>query len=609
MRRPSAFVAPSLRTRFWILIAAFVVPAVALACWLIFETYRHERRAVERQLIETSRAVSALVDAELRARIATLRGLAMSRALRDGDFARFEGLARRADLRPEESIVLLDVDGRELASAAEPDRTEQPHVVITPEVARTLAMGRAYVSNLTPAGPGRAQGVFIAISVTLRGNRRGTLCAVITAGALSQSLLENRLMHRGVVTIIDRDWTVVARSRRHAASVGKKATPDVQAAARDRNESALDSVTLDGDRSVAAVQVSPETGWAVVVAGHKAELLEPAMRMRTVALVVTATVGVLVLGLAVWFGLATRAVVEGLVHDTQTLARGEPVAARRTGVREADTVSEALAKTSRELDARQTALLEARDAALSASRAKDEFLAALSHELRTPLNPVLLLASDAAIDPAHPAEVRELFTTIEKNVIQEVRLIDDLLDLTRIVAGKFSLRNDPVVFDAAVRESLEIVRPRVAEKRLRVQVALNADGVNLRGDAVRLQQVLTNVLGNAVKFTPDEGTLEVRTRMDWSTGGVQLEVTDSGIGMTAAEIARVFDRFAQGDHARKAGQSRYGGLGLGLTISRSLVEAHGGRIEATSPGPGLGSTFLIWLPVMKPEGPSVPMAE
>lgn len=587
------------------LIAAFMVPAFALTTWLITETYQHERRAMERQLMETSRALSALVDAELRARISTLRGLAMSRALPDDDFVTFERLARRASPREGEWVVLLDTDGTELVNAVEPRGADQPRIGITPELAEALAEGRVYVSNLSPAQPERTQGVFVALAVALGGGRRGALCWMITADAFSRALLENRLMHRGVVTIIDREWTVVARSRMHAAFVGKMATPDVQAAARDRLPTAFDSTTLDGHRSVVAVHVSPETGWGVVAAGHKEELLEPAMRMRSVALIVAAVVGVMVLGLAVWFGVSTRVVVDGLLHDTQALARGESVAVRRTGVQEADIVSEALAKTSRELEARQAALLQARDAALSASRAKDEFLAALSHELRTPLNPVLLLASDAAADPAHSAEVRELFVTIEKNVLQEVRLIDDLLDITRIVAGKISLRNEPVVFDAAVREALEGLRPRATEKRLEVRLELNAAGVALRGDGVRLQQVFTNVLGNAVKFTPDHGTLQVSTEVDGAAGGVRLEVTDSGIGMSAMEIARVFDRFAQGDHARKAGQSRYGGLGLGLTISRSLVEAHGGRIEASSPGPGLGSTFRIWLPVARAQpGPA-----
>jgi signal transduction histidine kinase len=256
------------------------------------------------------------------------------------------------------------------------------------------------------------------------------------------------------------------------------------------------------------------------------------------------------------------------------------------------------------LEQRQAALLQARDDALGASRAKDEFLAALSHELRTPLNPVLLLASDAAHDPEYPAAVRELFATIEKNVMQEVRLIDDLLDITRIVAGKISLRKELVCFDAAVREAVEVVGPSAVEKRLRVELALGAEGVMVLADSVRLQQVFTNLLGNAVKFTPEGGTLQVRTQVDRATRGVDLEIIDSGIGMTAQELLRVFERFAQGDHARSARHSRYGGLGLGLTISRSLVESHGGRIAAMSPGPGAGSTFRVWLPLSRerPEG-------
>lgn len=603
-RRLLAFIAPSLRARLWLLIWAVVVPGTILAVWLILSTYRHERHTVERHLVESSRAYSSLVDAEVRERVATLRSLALSRTLAMEDFPSFGRLAARVIGSPGEWLFLLDGDGRELVNTASPGGAESARLEIDSGFAAALASGQPYISNLTVVNPGGQHGVFVAIEVQLGGGRPGILCLAMTSAALSHRLLENRLVHRGVITVIDREQVVVARSRMQERFVGRKATADLQAAVRQHGEGVMDSVTLDGHRSVLAFNLSPETGWGLVVAGHKAELLEPAVEMLLIALVATACVFVVVLGIAAWIGRGTQAVARWLAADAQTLARGQPVTARRTGIREADVVSGALADTARELAARQAALQQARDEALGASRAKDEFLAALSHELRTPLNPVLLLASDAAADPAYPPAVRELFATIEKNVLQEVRLIDDLLDVTRIIAGKLSLRQDVVAIDLVVREAVEIVRPWAQGKQLDVQVRLAADGVCVRGDSARLQQVLTNVLGNAIKFTAERGVVRIGTQVDPADGRVGIEIADSGIGMTAEEMARVFDRFVQGDHAHDGGHARYGGLGLGLSICRSLVEAHGGRIEASSPGLGRGATFRIGLPVMKAGGQS-----
>jgi signal transduction histidine kinase len=257
-----------------------------------------------------------------------------------------------------------------------------------------------------------------------------------------------------------------------------------------------------------------------------------------------------------------------------------------------------LVRVNEELRHREAALRASEAQALAASRAKDSFLAALSHELRTPLNPVLLLATEAARNPLLPAEVRMDFETIAQNVALEARLIDDLLDLTSIERGKLSLNLHPCQVHDVLRKALNLVQADIAEKGLRLSVRLNAAKGVVRGDEVRLKQVCWNILRNAAKFTPDGGEITVETAMAPDDSTVTIRISDTGIGMTAPELTRAFQAFAQGDHAGQHSNSRYGGLGLGLAISRRMVEMHLGSISATSDGRNRGTTLLITLPVL-----------
>ena len=242
-------------------------------------------------------------------------------------------------------------------------------------------------------------------------------------------------------------------------------------------------------------------------------------------------------------------------------------------------------------------LEQAHQEAVAASRAKDDFLAALSHELRTPLNPVLLLASAAAEDLQLPAEVRAQFVTIRNNVELEARLIDDLLDITRVTHGKLSLAMDWVDVNEVLNTALTTVKPELDKKRITLKLNLAGDALTLKGDAVRLQQVFWNVIKNAVKFTPEGGKITIETFTTGNDGKITVKIIDTGIGMTIDEISRIFKAFSQGDHAGSGGSHRFGGLGLGLSISRMLVELHGGEISATSAGLGQGATFIILLPL------------
>ncbi len=272
---------------------------------------------------------------------------------------------------------------------------------------------------------------------------------------------------------------------------------------------------------------------------------------------------------------------------------------------EARRVHDALKTSQSELQVALARAQRARADAEAAGLAKDHFLAMLSHELRTPLNPILLLASDASADTALSPQVREVFSTIRKNVQLEARLIDDMLDLTRISRGKISLDKSVVEVHGVLRDALANLNPDVLGKDLQLETQFVNARCMVYADPVRLQQVFSNLLSNAIKFTPRGGKIRLTTVREPERQRVLVTVTDTGIGLTGDETKRVFDAFSQGDHAQAVPTQKFGGLGLGLAIARRLTELHGGKISAESPGPGNGSSFTVDLPLHSGSRPPV----
>ena len=228
--------------------------------------------------------------------------------------------------------------------------------------------------------------------------------------------------------------------------------------------------------------------------------------------------------------------------------------------------------------------------AQAANRAKTDFLAVLSHELRTPLNPILGWAEVLRLHRDEPEMTDRGLEAIARNVKAQVKLIDDLLDISKIEAGKLRLDVRTVELAPIVEAALDAVGPAAEAKQIQVQRVLDPSGQVL-GDSDRLQQVIWNLLANAVKFTPKRGRVQVC--LSRINSHVEVAVSDSGPGIAADYLPHVFDRFSQADTSIRR---HFGGLGLGLSIARELVELHGGTIEARSEGEGKGATFVIRLP-------------
>jgi signal transduction histidine kinase len=237
-----------------------------------------------------------------------------------------------------------------------------------------------------------------------------------------------------------------------------------------------------------------------------------------------------------------------------------------------------------------------REAVYHESCAKDEFLATLSHELRTPLNVMLGWIQLLRVHLETPEERRRALDVLERNLRSQAQVVSDLLDTSRLVTGRMRISCRRVNLDDVVRRSVESLMAAASAKHLDLALELGGVTDGVHGDAMRLQQVIWNLLSNAVRFTPPGGRVRVRTRRDGEDA--VIEVSDTGHGIAPDVLPFIFDRFRQADSSLTR---RFGGLGLGLSIVRHLVELHGGSVEAASEGQGRGATFVVRLPTREPQ--------
>jgi signal transduction histidine kinase len=257
-----------------------------------------------------------------------------------------------------------------------------------------------------------------------------------------------------------------------------------------------------------------------------------------------------------------------------------------------------------ELELQVTREQLARSEAENANRMKDEFLATISHELRTPLNAIIGWTHMLRTRQLDQASIERALETIERNAKGQAQLIEDILDVSRVITGKLRLNMEPVDVAAVINAAIDSVQLAAESKGIQLAITMDPSARHVRGDANRLQQVVWNLLSNAIKFTPSGGRVEINLQR--LEGMVQILVSDSGQGIEPEFLPYIFDRFRQADGKTTR---QYGGLGLGLAIVRHLVELHGGTVQANTSGPGLGSTFTVTLPFCAPDANSKPVQQ
>ena len=578
-----------------VLIAA--APLMALAVGLLLWNAALVRDAVDHELEESADTLGTAVEREIDGWTSALYALAAEPSLNCTPTERFYHQAAAVAERHGARIVLLDATGQQRMNTLRPFGAalpKGPGPWVTPEAFRA---DRPVVSDLFIGPVANAPVVFVAVPAPAGGKPACWLALGVTPGRFGSLIaLQGRPSWRGI--LVDARQAVVASSRERQGSAVQLAPDWYIEASMAGARGIAEGEWNDMGAARVAFQRLNAGRWTVAVAAPSAELA-----LAWSAPVAAGALGVLaVVLLSLSFaGIYARR----MKRETGALAQLAELDVLRAAIARAD---EDIRQRRIEHEAHMAS--EAlRAAAESASRSKDLFLATLSHELRGPLTAVIGWLDVGRFSLDDPQTLRQCLDIAMRNAKQQARIIDDLLDVSRIVSGKFSVERRPLELSRLVGEALEACRPAAAEKAIELRLRV-AEPAFIEGDRERMFQVLANLIGNAVKFNRPGGWVEVA--LERAGAEVRLAVTDNGEGIAASALPHVFERFWQGG----AGAARkHAGLGLGLSLVRYIVELHAGCIEAESGGPGQGARFTVTLPRLaqapqgQPAGPAQPQPE
>ena len=590
-----------IRTYLLAFAVAILLPMIAFAVVAVVAFDRQQRAAVERGGIERARALMSAIDREIEGSIGTLEALASARSLERDDLETFYDDARRvlATQKDWRAIILFAPSGQTLMGTSVPFGAPPPPMVDRESFDALLGKGRPVVGSILKGALGR-YAFAVRIPVTRGGRLVYVLTGALEPAAIAAILQAQQIPADWVGTVFDSKRNVVARTRGTEQYVGRPVSPEFLRLLATGQEGWAVTHTLEGVPMYSPFSRSPITGWGVGI-GIPARTVDAPLQ-RSLWTVVGGGLALLVAAI-VASALVGRRIAQPIVAlatSAKTFGEGDGAAPPPPtgGPAEVDAVSRTFAEASAllraraaERDAALAAAEAARAQAEAASRGKDQFLSVLSHELRTPLNAVYGWARMLQRDEMDAATRARGLDAIERNAAAQVRLIEQLLDISRIITGRMRLDLRSVDLPAVVEAAVESNRPAARAKGLHLDISIARPSPPVRADRVRLHQVVSNLVSNALKFTPDGGRIQIDVRPVDSR--IEIAVSDTGPGIAREVLPHVFDRFRQGDSSTTRA---HGGLGLGLALVQHIVELHGGTVTASSPGPGQGATFVVSLP-------------
>jgi signal transduction histidine kinase/CheY-like chemotaxis protein len=472
-------------------------------------------------------------------------------------------------------------------------------------MARVLGTQAATVGPVTQ-GPRGRDAFAVRVPVFKENTLRYVLSGVVPTEQILSVLARQQLPPSWVVAVYDEEGNRVARSR---ATSSPRYSPSLEALVKLGGRDGMGVTrTLEGVESQTGFTRVGAWGWTVAVGIPTAEANADLYRLLAAVGAGTAAS----LGLLAWLAWRTARGISGpiamLKQAAAALGAGKQVELPRLGVQELDDVGLALRQAASDRDeanahrdavqAERESLLARLEEALrqaeAANRNKDEFLALLGHELRNPLAPIMNAVHLIGLKDVEQRTAQER-SVIQRQLNYVTRLVDDLLDASRITSSRFHINLRPLRPVAVLEQTVDSLRPMLGGRELILEIAQEARSLWIQADEARLVQIFNNLLGNAIKFTPPAGVIEVRARA--AQGAVEVSIRDDGVGMAAPDLERAFDIFYQ---APDASRGVNGGLGLGLAIVKSLVQMHAGTIKAESDGPGRGTQVTVRLPVTEP---------
>jgi signal transduction histidine kinase len=570
--------------------------SVALAGWL----WGQGREDAVRDLQQVVGAQAVAVDRELTGLTRELQRIADGVETSPERLKQFDAYSRSVVAASDtwEAMLLIAPDGRVLSVTSVPAGT--PTAPMAPllhsHLRKVLETGRPLLSDVYVARIDGAFTLAIAVPVLREGRIAGVLSGRLKPDVLSRLLANNRGLDL-TTTLLDRNYVIAGRSRDAVRRFGEPIVSDRVRIFSDQPEGATEfRTTLDGF-DVLGVWKRLASGWTIVVF-ERTEVYQAPLR-RSILIVGLSALAVLLVGqlLSVAVGRRLATLFGHVKSDAIELASGRALPPRHSAIVEFADLYQTLEATARELDASRRAGEQAFEALRDIDRRKDEFLAVLAHELRNPLAPIRnSVALLAGLQLTHPVALKAVAMS-ERQVNHLTRLVDDLLDVSRITQGKIDLKLERVELTHLVREVTESLEEPLRERGLRRVLECEDGPVHVQADPVRMAQIMENLIANAIKYTDRGGTVTVSVLRE--AGQAVLKVCDTGIGIEQAELPGIFDLFRQIDTTVDRAQ---GGLGIGLALVKRLVALHGGSVSARSQGRGQGSCFEVRLPISPDRG-------
>jgi signal transduction histidine kinase len=583
----------SLQTLLVMLPALATLPLIAFALWLLHLVWQNGQAEARRDLQQMATTLAVALDREVAGSIRELQRIAEFPTLAEQDLAAFHAYARVLVARNDgwDNVAVIDRDGAVVLNAALPFEPRPGFRLDLPHIRATVETGRPQVSDVYRSLRGGELAIGVAVPVVRDGEVRWVLTARLSDDVLSRFVGAQLYRDGALAAVADRQLRIVARSREAARFFGHPVTDDLRAALEASPERGTRRlVTLDGAAVLAAWKRMP-SGWTVTIGVPVGVFDAPLQRWLGGLLAFGLVVFALGVGLSLMLGRRISAAIDAVATDARSLADGDAIAERSSSIRQVSTLFASLREASRVQREKEQAREHAVEALREADRRKDEFLAMLAHELRNPLAPLRNAMSVLSRTLPEGTAQRRAVEMSDRQVRRLTRLVDDLLDVSRITQGKIALHREPVSIAEAVADAVESVRPAIEQRRQRLGLRLPDTAPVVLADGVRLAQVFENLLSNASKYTDPGGEIEVE--VEDAPDAVRVRVRDTGIGLPPDQLERVFELFTQVDSSRDRAQ---GGLGIGLSLVRQLVELHGGTVGASSDGPGRGACFVVALP-------------